>query len=288
MNPKSWKLYRELWYFYYHCFVYGKPYEYWGYLRNRFGVKSQIRRAVPRVAGLDPNYSIHLLCSHNDMDMLLWALASWYRVVETSGRVYIHEDGSFTESDRADIERLLPGAIVIDFKWANEHVAQWLAEAPSALALREKYKKHILIVKLIDPQFVSDAHKRLIIDTDILWFKRPEELLQIIEEGGVAMQYGDEALPFNSGIVCYPMNRFRFADLEDYAKNVAPSAGRHFIEQDGYRWILGHTGEMKFLNQDLYIIKPPIISTTVAKHFTGPRREDFWREGVEVLKDKLL
>ncbi len=301
--------YRELWYFYYHCIVYKKPHEYPAYFYNRFFIKKKIRRVSHPFdrAPDDLSYSIHLLCSHRDVDLLLWSLASWYRVTPASGKVYIHEDGSFTPEDRAVVARLLPHARIIDFAWATREAHDvWLKDFPKARALRDNYAKHVLIVKLIDQLFVSTAPKRLILDTDLLWFNEPKELLEAIQLNKASVfQYGGEMPdPFrfangevldlklqvlNSGVVIYDLKNFSLKDVEEYAAKIDPTTFRHFVEQVGYGWVLSRSGApITMLSKEQYTVFGAVTKTITLKHFTGPRREDFWREGVSVLAPALL
>ncbi|MBX4192189.1 hypothetical protein KW798_01760 [Candidatus Parcubacteria bacterium] len=305
-NYKKSSWYRELWFAYYRIIVFRRG-GYWHYLVNKFFIKPKIRHVTHRLDNPvgDFTYTIHLLCSHRDLDMLLWSLGSWYQVVPQSGKVYIHEDGSFTHADRKLVERLLPHAEVVDFDWASERLSLWLKAAPSALQLRRDHKKHILIVKLIDPQFTDENSTTLILDTDILWFKEPKELLVALHMQKTTFQYGgptnEESTKFkdgtslredlrllNSGIIAYPRSHFLLKDLEAYASSVIQDSAPHFIEQSGYAWILARGGSVDVLPKETYIIKPSVTESTIAKHYTGPRREEFWLEGVALLKDKIL
>ncbi len=302
-------LYRELRYAYRQYFVFWHPLQYWRYLYLRLFVRPRIRfvsAPFDRAPG-SAGYSVHILCSHGDLDLLLWSLASWHRVVPNSGRVFIHEDGSFTARDRQLIGRLLPHAAVVDFAWATREAHdEWLQGMPAARALRDNYAKHILIVKLVDPRFVSDAPKRLILDSDMLWFEEPTELLGHLENytqpffqyggpTGEEFRFADNSLlaaslhELNSGIVGYATGDFSLSDLEQYALKADPKKHRHFIEQSGYAWVLDRAGKgIRTLDRRAYTVREPVESGVVLKHYTGPRREQMTLEGMRILKPHLL
>lgn len=223
--------------------------------------------------------------------MLLWSLASWHKVVESSGKIFIHEDGSFTDEDRALVARLLPHATLVDMAISNKKAEEeWLKDLPHARGLRKNYKKHILIVKLIDPFFTSNAPQRLILDTDLLWFQKPEEVLKLLQENHQPFfQYGSPApnQEFNSGICGYDAKDFTPHALEAYSKNPDPMP--HFIEQSGYVSILKTAGKgLHTLDKEAYTVRKPVGEQTVLKHYTGPRREEMTLEGMGILKKRIL
>lgn len=305
---KKFPYYRELRYIYRSFFVYKKPFS---YLYYRFIVRPKIRKLnnpIDRPAA-DDFYSIHILCSHSDIDMLLWALASWYQVVPDSGQVYIHEDGSFTAKDKEIISKLLSNAIFIDFLEANEKArTDWLKNLSKTKVYREKAvkdRRYILAVKLIDPYFVSESPIHLIIDTDILWFEYPKEILELLKQKrGNFVMTGNSLMDFkfkdnthlpenlaivNSGIVGYKVDNYFLSGLEEFCEKIDTETNpQYFTEQAGYSYILNKGGIINMLNKENYIIKGELKKGVSAKHYTGPRREQYWFEGVRILKNKIL
>ncbi len=314
MEFKKTKLYRELRYVY-RSLVLQKSLFFYLYYRFLAGPKIRGRREPIDSEGLSDEYSIHLLCSHSDLTMMLWSLASWYAVVPESGQVYIHEDGSFTDTDRKLLAILLPQAKLIRFadafKMARE---KWLLNYPEALKYREsaeKDKSHIYAVKLIDPRFVGQAPIKLILDTDLLWFLKPEELLTSLllgktpfammghagenaETVHMDFEFQDHSLlpplldNLNSGVVGYHIKDFQLKDLDKFCSLRGENTNPHFIEQAGYAWILSQNKPFTFLNKDQYHIKHAVHRNTVMKHYTSPRREYFWHEGVRILSKTIL
>jgi len=302
-NLKKNSFYKELRYIFRAFFHYGRPFS---YLSGRFLIRPKIRQAGPigQIGQIDDRYSVHILCSHQDLDMLFWSLASWYKIVENSGQVFIHEDGSFSEEDRNLIAKLLPNARLVDKKWAASLAEQvWLKDLPNALKYRLD-KRYVFAVKLMDARFVSDAPARLLLDTDILWFREPTELLQKLKSGknpffmlgktNLSFQFADggyldeKLSAFNAGIIGYNAAHYPASDLEEFCKKMGPQSNPYFIEQSGHAWILSRHARILPLDPARYIIKGPVNSETVVRHYTGPRRELYWIEGVKILKDKIL
>ncbi len=94
--------------------------------------------------------------------------------------VYIHEDGTFTDRDRQLIARLLPHAVLVDPELIRQTmIEQWLVDRPATRRYRQE-KSSVFAIKLMDPYFVGNTNGVLVLDTDVLWFKHPHELLDHI------------------------------------------------------------------------------------------------------------
>ena len=298
---KALPCYRDLRHSYLSYKKYGKLTE---YLYSRFWLGSKIRRlGRPLDREIDTEqFSIHVVCCHIDVVQLLWALASWYRVVPISAKVYIHEDGSLTVSDKALISKTFPHSEIIDFNWATEQAMnKWLIKYPSLRTLRVE-KREVFALKIVDPYFVSNCKYFLILDTDILWFRAPDEVLQTIvnyecplfwqENKPCPYIFGDgdslkeELLCHNSGFIYYEKADFNLNLLEEFMQKKG-NFKRKFEDQPVYAYILGNYSSTSLLPKDRYIIKGKVKEDTIAKHYTAPRREKFWFEGVKFLQSQF-
>jgi hypothetical protein len=288
-------------------FHYRKP---WDYCYGRFVLGPGILELPRPISNgiINNAYSIHILSGHRDLTMLLWSLASWYRAVGESGRVYIHDDGTFTGTDKQILGRLLPQATIVDCEEMGQKIVAALARSfPAAHHYRSLSfldRRYIFNLKLIDPFFAGGADVKLILDSDLLWFLKPEELLRSISSNHLPVFMGGlgemdfvfsdgSSLPkeisgINSGIVSYRRDQFNLKDLDEFYSHVDSRANPHFVEQAGYAYVLTRRSQPNFLPANKYQIKGPANPQTVMKHYTNPRREQFWFEGVKILAAKLL
>lgn len=277
----------------------------WPYLVNRFWVAprlARLGRPLDRPVDTD-RYTIHLLCSHRDVLAMLWTLASWHAFAADSAQVFIHEDGTFTPGDRALIGRLFPYAQIADYRVMTEKSkAAWLKDCPAAWRYRQD-PKNAYAVKLMDPLFVSPARGLLIMDTDILWFGTPHYLHKHIEDYQGAVFWPSSGKPsrqpfrdgselrldlaaLNSGIVYFERTAFDVSMLEEYCAKLPE--GERLLDQPGFAYVLGQKASVTTLPVEHYHIHGAAHAETVGKHYTGPRREQFWFEGVPRLKVRLI
>lgn len=94
--------------------------------------------------------------------------------------VYVHDDGSLLDEDKRLIRKHVPGAKIIDRAWADSEFAATVKDE-FLIKVRSSYTSYL---KLFDPTLVSTHQRILIVDTDVLFLKRPTEILQWTRDGG--------------------------------------------------------------------------------------------------------
>ena len=114
----------------------------------------------------------HVLCSHADADMGMWASWSLLRFLPEA-RLCVHSDGTLTEADIDAWQAVTPGARFIERTEADQRVRDELGpHYPKLAAYRDQ---HVLAPKLVDVHLLARAPRVLIFDSDILCFRRPVE-----------------------------------------------------------------------------------------------------------------
>lgn len=283
------------------------------YFYNRFFVREKIARLkisgwhLPETAA----YSFHTLCGHKHIFMFAWSLVSWLYQTKSLPEIYLHSDGTLTKDDELMLKSIFPCLHLIDPEEVKNKIVSALADYPHIRAYRDNYKKHpVYLPKLIDPYFVSHAPYCLFFDVDVLFFAYPKEVLanvsaqipfmtagnvdMFLTQGLAGFRYADGSYPqdapgfVNGGIVGYPKDSFNLAELDGFFDRCGPDSQYRLIEQVGYAYVLSRNKNFQALDKGAYHIKGAVGEVTVAKHYTGPRREEFWFEGVKILKKPIL
>lgn len=125
------------------------------------------------------NLSIHVLTGGSDFTMFLWSLHSFYNTNFEIGQLYIHNDGTFTQRNISLIKKHLPSAKIIQ----PNDILNKLEGHGSIQKFRTEYPDYLLLKKIVDTFFISNAKIHLIIDSDLYWFKKSTELEQEIKNG---------------------------------------------------------------------------------------------------------
>lgn len=161
-------------------------------VRARYDRKALLTR--PCVTGEEfPHFEIHVLLGHNHVGMTLWSIKS---LLHHSGRRYavvLHEDGSLTDDDVSLLKEHLVNARVVRKTVANDLIRKKLEHLPNSMKYRfspketsdhrgVKYDMHIFALRLFDFNLLTDAKKILVLDCDVLFFRKPQQIMDWAED----------------------------------------------------------------------------------------------------------
>lgn len=142
-------------------------------------VRWRILKTAP-VDGLkDGSCEIHALTSERDWVDLVWSLKSLFSVSDVRFRLCIHDDGSLRSEGLGALRSHFPDARVISRSDADKQVGRMLRDHPRCQALRQSNN---LSLKVFDFLSYLESDRMFLLDSDILFFRRPAVLLQRIED----------------------------------------------------------------------------------------------------------
>jgi hypothetical protein len=123
---------------------------------------------------------VHILTGANDWRLAAWMLASWFHFTEQAWPVIVHEDGTLPAEGRATLLRLFPDTRIIERAHADAVMAKALTPFPFCADYR---KAHPLALKIFDAPHFTPGERFLMLDSDLLFFDRPEEILTWCRDG---------------------------------------------------------------------------------------------------------
>lgn len=216
-----------------------------------------------------PDFEIHMLLGHRHVGMTLWAVKSFLHACVRQFAVVLHEDGSLTPDDVGILEQHLHGVRIVRKSTADAEMDEKLRPFPNCHDYRYAnklhsdhrnagYNMHIFAVRLFDFNFYSQATKRMFLDADILFFRRPDEILQWIDDPATAhslysvetyipnhdwlgrMVFEPKEPTLNAGLIClHGPSAYDIALLDEWIGNnkdrmdLAPT-----FEQSAYRYLI--------------------------------------------------
>jgi hypothetical protein len=283
----------------------------WLKLRQRFGhglrvawyrdvVRPRILRTAPVFAGDASVCEIHVLTSASDWLNLIWALKSFYHASGRSYALCIHDDGSLTIEQQRILLEHFPRARLISRQRADEDVLTALADFPLCRQFR---KTNHLAPKVFDFRHYLRADRMLLLDSDVLFFSEPRELVSRIEDpeylkntvnGDVASAYtvdpkvvreqcGVDLIPrFNSGLGLIHRESLNLEWMEEFLG--LPGILGHFwrIEQTLFALCSSRFG-VELLPSEYDVFLDGVVGDRPARHYVGAIRHLMYSEGIRKL-----
>ena len=148
-----------------------------GWIRawKRSRIQTRILSTPPVSTGLCGPVEVRVLTWRRDWINLIWALKSFYHFSGVDYPLYIH-DGGLAPGQANQLQKHFPNATLVPAKAADARVASQLQAAGLSRCLAYR-RRNISTRKLFDFYLLSDADTVLSIDSDIVFFQRPEALL---------------------------------------------------------------------------------------------------------------
>lgn len=280
------------------------------YLTRRFlrhGIRGAWHREVtlsrvfsqPPITGLtDDSCEIHVLTSAEDWIMLLWALRTFYRTSRANYRLCVHEDGTLPPAAWNRLHGQFPDARIISRSDADHRMAAALRDAPRCAEYR---RKHPLLLKTFDFQVFLQSERLLLLDSDILFFSRPDALLARLNDPSYRRNtlnrdwaYGYSVTPeelarhglaqvepfINSGLGLLHAGSIRLEWCEDYfARLPSLPSHPHRIEQTLIALCSARFGH-EFLPAEFDVYEGGTDFSRCSRHFSGPFRRRLYSEGL--------
>lgn len=254
---------------------------------------------TPPIRTADTSCEIHVLTSRGDWINLLWALKSFYRYAGRRYALCIHDDGTLGGEACEAIREAFPDTRLISRPEADDRLEPLLAEFPRSRELRAT---NTLALKVFDFSAFLKSPRMMIFDSDILFFARPDALLETLESStrntlNKDWRYGytigpeviarlDFELPplINSGLGLIHRNSIRPEWTEEFLELPGMLSHPHQIEQTLIALCCARFG-FSMLPSEYDVVTGPIQNAVPCRHYAGPMRPLMYSEGMRRLSD---
>lgn len=263
-------------------------------------VRQKILATPPIVDTTDSKCEIHVYTSEKDWLNLVWAIKSFYQFSQRHYALCIHDDGSLTADIQAQLRSHFPNARLIDRPTADAQVIEQLQDYPRCLEFRQS---NPLAPKVFDFAAYLESDRMLLLDSDVLFFEEPTELLGRIEDSDyllnsvnadVASAYTVDPATvlercnvqlidqFNSGLGLIHKASLNFDWIEEFLG--LPDVIGHFwrIEQTLYALCSSRFG-VELLPSDYAVHLEGGIDGSPCRHYVGKIRHLMYSEGIRHL-----
>jgi len=145
-------------------------------IAERKRLSSKIKELPPIEVPNNPLSEVHMLCCSRDIDMGIWS--SWSFLKNTGGDfdLWVHSDGSIKEEEKELWKSVIPFTKFTDKPDRDNQVKQMLEmDFPELYDWRNR---NWASAQLVDFHLFGNSRNFIIMDSDVLTFSKPEELVQ--------------------------------------------------------------------------------------------------------------
>jgi hypothetical protein len=250
---------------------------------------------------------VHVLTGRDDWLLACWMLASWFHTTQRNWRVIIHDDGHLPPEARPAFEKIAPGVQGVSAGEADRAVLDALAGHP---ACRDYRLAHPLARKIFDIPTLTSAERFIILDSDVLFFRKPEAILQWCERSTDECWFNEdvkESLPISYkeareklGIDIWPRVNSGLCLMDRAAINL-DLCERALLETSllkGHIWLVEQSlfaicasarGRGGLLPPEYEVsLAAKARPDAVARHYVGAVRQRFYGDGIGRVKGELV
>ena len=120
-------------------------------------------------------YEIHMLCGHRDVDMGIWSSWSILRFLGGHGQLYVHSDGSLTGQDVERWQNVIGDFVAVSRSESDDITARELSSQTKHLYPWRC--SNWASAQLVDVHYFGRTPRLLIMDSDVLTFTSPHEVI---------------------------------------------------------------------------------------------------------------
>lgn len=249
--------------------------------------------------------SIHMLLGKRHLEMAICTCKTLNLAANSSFSFQFHDDGSLTKNDINRLRTFFPGSYIIERSLADLRAEKLLENYPRCLEIRNS---HILMPKIFDFALWSNKRRIANIDSDIVFFRDPDQLVQElmtlshnIFNRDFADGYVDglEVLnrifdtqitsKVNSGLWVVNRDIINFNLLEIWLSNIECEKykSHYFLEQTLMAALVSKDPKNLIFFDENYDVGNMKLNNAVCKHYVSANRDAYELEGLSYLIDNL-
>jgi hypothetical protein len=277
---------------------FGGGLNYYKMIRNR-GQMEQSSVNLPAVKSYTYGLPIYFLTGKRYLYQTLFCIQSLAHVTQTKFKFILVDDGSFDDKLIARINLQLPGATVITTEIINENLENHLPKEKHK-ALHQKRLSYPHIKKLIDIHTLPGDEWKLVLDSDMLFWDEPTELIKWLQKPERSLHmidciesYGYSTMLMESisdstikplinvGVIGLNSHRINWDKLENWVKILEEKEGTsYYLEQALTAMLIGDNPSIR-LNAEKYIVNPTKETvqkrTGILHHYVDLSKNEYYK-----------
>lgn len=244
-------------------------------------------------------YELHLVCHFADYLSAIWGLKSYLGRVGGDAHLYIHVQGRHTTWMARRLQQHFPDARLMTQAAADAAVVPELRRR-GLRRLEALRAMSAVMLKLVDVALTGTSDRLLVLDGDVLFFRRPDALHDALLGPGPLSLFQRDAFTcyvispqqardqfhialeerINTGIVALDRRVIDLALCEQLLEGAVLAGG--WVEQTLYALAASAAGHVRWLPETyaLSMSADPAPDGLVSRHYSGPSRAYMTRDAM--------
>lgn len=241
------------------------------------------------------------------MLMVKWMLLSFFLQTQRNWQVFIHDDGTLEQKHICQLRDMGFACKLITKSEADDNAMRVLADFEYCQSHREQF---FMARKFYDPFIFSPTEKYLILDSDLIFFKRPDEILEWAGHESPELWFNEDVSEHsqlspdqtrrlyqfelwprvNAGLGCISKVAIDFSDTERFLKTngLLKHGDAWMLEQTLYALHASKFGKGGLLPATYEVsLGRSVKPKTKCRHYVGAIRDQFFSEGVKEIRRQL-
>jgi hypothetical protein len=248
-----------------------------------------ILQTVPIRCDRNSDLKIWIVTARADILMMMWCLKSLLFYSKEPWDVWIADSGDINSEQTSMLQSHFPSIRILRRSYLDAKSIELTKDYPTNAWLRHT-RKYAPGLKLFDPMFNLVGDRFLLLDSDVLFFARPSEILSALRlpDTRISFRFNIETSgAINSGLAIIDKNSLNLAEIERALSYMTRQQRNSWtVEQDIYTEIA--QGRYATLSP-LYAVEPiddRIHSDVISCHYIGVCRHEFYKKGVNRLRQQ--
>lgn len=251
---------------------------------------------LPPVISYDNGLPVYFLTGKKYLYQTLFCIQSISKVSDEKFKFYLVDDSSFTNEDLINISRLLPNSTIYTKEIIEKQLAINLPKEKYPY-LHHKRATYPHLKKLTDVHIFDENPWKLVLDSDMLFWKQPDQLISWLKKPSSPAHmvdceecYGysktimqelcsEKIKPLvNVGAIGLLSKSIQWSNLENWCIELEKKEGvTYFLEQALSAMLIGEQ-DSTILNKETYVVNPQnLYNKDILHHYVDTSKELYFK-----------
>jgi len=249
-----------------------------------------------------PKYNVYFLTGKNYWYQTAFCLYSLQKNAGVNIHAFIIDDGSFDDGLEAQVARQFPSTTTVIRSSELRNLLDEKLPEKDFPVLRQRRIEYPHLRKLTDVHLLPGGGPKLVLDSDMLFFSQPVDLLNWLSKPNgllfmkdVAESYGyttrlmkeltganDIPERLNVGVAGIASSTINWERLEQWTSELLKREGSSYLQEQALTAMIAANEIYTFLNADDYKVLPSINGSTIPEilhHYVAEAKYDYFVKG---------